>query len=318
MKLKRKLNPKPKQKPKRNLTEFDKNFANLEQPGAYSRKILHYIKHKEKELRKNQVYSLHGPRRKKFPRRKLVVYYPGQIIQMDLVDMQKISTKNKNFKYILMIIDCFSKKVWAEPLKSKSGGEVAGKIKTVFENMKYPVQTVIFDEGKEFDNRQVKKLLQQYGIHSYSILTDTKAGAVERVNKTIKSLIWRYFTDKNTEKWIDILPEIVANYNSTYHRTIKMAPNDVNLDNREKVYKAMFPKIGVSRVCKLKLGSKVRVALHKKIFEKGYIINWSEEIFTVTKIKQRLGVCWYQISYQSGKIYPKLKYYYDLRLVSDD
>ena len=97
-----------------------------------------------------------------------------------------------------------------------------------------------------------------------------------------------------------------------------MAPNDVNLDNREKVYKAMFPKIGVSRVCKLKLGSKVRVAKHKKIFEKGYKINWSEEIFTVTKIKQRLGVCWYQISYQSGKIYPKLKYYYDLRLVSDD
>ena len=217
-----------------------------------------------------------------------------------------------------MIIDCFSKKVWAEPLKSKRGAEVAEKIKYVFENMKYPVQTVIFDEGKEFENRLVKTLLQQYGIHSYSILTDTKAGAVERVNKTIKSLIWRYFTDKNTKKWLEVLPKIVANYNSTYHRTIKMAPNDVNFDNREKVYKKMFPKMGVSRVCKLKLGNKVRVAKHKNFLEKGYTINWSDEIFTITKIKQRLGVCWYQISDQSGKIYKKLKYYYDLRLVSDD
>ena len=301
-----------------NLTEFDENFTNFDQPGAYSRKILHYLKQKEKELRKNKVYSLHGPRRKKFPRRKLIVYYPGQIIQMDLVDMQKISTKNKNFKYILMIIDCFSKKTWAEPLKSKRGEEVAVKIKNVFENMKYPVQSVIFDEGLEFKNRQVKKLFHQYGIHSYSILTEKKAGAVERVNRTIKSIIWKYFTDKNTQKWIEVLPKIVNNYNSTYHRTIKMAPNDVSFENREKVFKKMFPKISASRVCKLAVGNKVRVALYKKIFKKGYTINWSEEIFTVTKIKQRLGVCWYQISDQSGNIYPKFKYYYDLRLVSDD
>ena len=308
----------PKQKPKRNRTKFDEDFTNFDQPGAYSRKILRYIKNKEKELRKNEAYSLHGPRRKKFPRRKLIVYYPGQIIQMDLVDMQKISTKNKNFKYILMIIDCFSKKAWAEPLKSKSGGEVAGKIKTVFENMKYPVQTVIFDEGKEFDNQKVDKLFRQYGIHSYSILTDQKAAAVERLNRTVKSIIWKYFTDKNTQKWIEVLPKIINNYNSTFHRTINMAPNDVSFENRKRVFKKMFPKINASRVCKLKLGSRVRVALHKKIFEKGYTINWSEEVFTVTKIKQRLGVCWYQISDQSGKIYDKLKYYYDLRLVADD
>ena len=217
-----------------------------------------------------------------------------------------------------MIIDCFSKKVWAEPLKSKRGDEVASKIKTVFENMKYPVQTVIFDEGLEFKNNHVKKLFLQYGIHSYSILTEKKAGAVERVNRTIKSIIWKYFTDKNTQKWIEVLPNIINNYNSTYHRTIKMSPNDVSFENREKVFKNMFPKIHASRVCRLARGNKVRVAKYKNFLEKGYTINWSEQIFTITKIKQRLGVCWYQISDQSGKIYPKLKYYYDLRLVSDD
>ena len=311
-------NPKVKQKLKPNQTSFDKKFTNLDNPGAYSRKILHYIKNTDiKDLRQNHVYSLHGPRRKKFPHRKLIVYYPGQIVQMDLVDMQKISTKNKNFKYILMIIDCFSKKLWAVPLKSKRGDEVARNLKEIFETMKNPIQTVIFDEGLEFKNHQVDKLFKQYGIYSYSILTEKKAGAVERVNRTIKSLIWKYFTDHNTEKWIDIFPKIIENYNKTYHTTIKMAPNDVDWTNREKVFKQMFPKMNVIRDCKLAKGSKVRVAKYKKEFEKAYTINWSKEIFTVVGIRQQLGVCWYKIADQSGKIYPKFKYYYDLRLVSE-
>ena len=76
LKKKKPLNRIPKVQ---NRTEFDEKFTNFDQPGAYSRKILHYIKNKEKELRKNKVYSLHGPRRKKFPRRKLIVYYPGTV-----------------------------------------------------------------------------------------------------------------------------------------------------------------------------------------------------------------------------------------------
>ena len=306
---------KAKQKPKQKQIQIDQEFVNLQNPGAYSRKILHYVDSDIKDLRKNKTYSLHGPRRKKFPRRKLIVYYPGQIIQMDLVDMQKISSKNSNYKYILMMIDCFSKKLWAEPLKSKRGEEVAGKLKFIFENMEYPIQTVIFDEGLEFKNRQVDQLFKHYGIYSYSILTEKKAGAVERVNRTIKSIIWKYFTDKNTQKWIKILPEIVNSYNNTIHSTIKMAPNQVTFKNREKVFKQMFPDINVSRTCNLQRGNTVRVAKYKDIFKKGYTINWSQEIFTIIDVREKLGVCWYQIADQSGKIYPKLKYYYDLRLI---
>ena len=234
---------------------------------------------------------------------------------MDLVDMQKVSTKNKNYKYILMIIDCFSKKAWAEPLKSKRGAEVAGKLKSFLKNMDYPIQTVIFDEGNEFKNQQVTKLFEKYNIYSYSILTDKKAGAVERLNRTIKSMIWKYFTKTNKERWIDVLPDIIKNYNNTYHTTIKMAPNDVSFKNRKKVFKEMFPDINVSRECKLKRGSKVRVALHKNFLEKGYTVNWSEEIFTIVDVRQRAGVCWYQIAYEDGEIYSKFKYYYDLRLI---
>ena len=77
----------------------------------------------------------------------------------------------------------------------------------------------------------------------------------------------------------------------------------------------MFPDINVSRTCNLQVGNTVRVVKYKDIFKKGYTINWSKEIFTIVAVKQKLGVCWYQIADQSGKIYPKLKYYYALRLI---
>ena len=298
----------------RHRKEFDKIYSNLNIPGAFSRKILRK-ENQPKQLLQNVIHSLHGPRRKKFKRRKLIVHYPGQIIEMDLVDMQKLSTKNSNHKYILMTIDCFSKKVWARKLKTKNGLETAKAMRSIFEEMNFPVHTIIFDEGKEFYNKHVKKLLNEYVITYYSILTEKKAGAVERVNKTIKSIIWKYFSEKKTNRWVDVLPKIIENYNKTYHRTIKMSPNEVNWNNREQVFKNMYPKVNTIVKCKLKKGDNVRVAQYKKEFSKGYKINWSRDIYTIVRVYQRLGVCWYKIADSSGKVYPKSKYYYDLRRV---
>ena len=312
------MNPKPNQSKAQD--EFDSRYTDLTQPGSFSSKILKYVKKSEKYLRKNKIHSLHAPRikkrGKKFKGRKIVVYYPGQIIQMDLIDMIKLKHQNSHFQYTLMVIDVFSKKLYAKPLKKKTGMETATEIKKIFSEMKYPVQTVIFDEGKEFANKYVDKLFKQYNIHSYSILTEKKAGCVERVNRTIKSMIWKYFTANNTKKWITILDKMVNVYNMTYHNTIKMAPNDVSWENRKLVFKNSFPKINDSRVCRLKVGNKVRIAHYKKLFDKGYKINWTENIYTITKVFQKSGICWYRLKDQAGNKYPKAKYFYDLNLVS--
>ena len=100
------------------------------------------------QLRKNKTYSLHKSVRKKFKRRKIVVKYPGQILQMDLVDMIKYSRQNSHYKYIINCIDLFSKKLWSKPIKHKTGREVTNAIKSMFAEMEYPPQTIIFDEGK--------------------------------------------------------------------------------------------------------------------------------------------------------------------------
>ena len=278
------------------------------QPGAYTRKILHY-------LRKNRTHSLHKKVIKKFPRRKIITHYPGQIAQSDLIDMQKFSNSNSGFNYILVFIDCFSKKLWVEPLKSKSGHETANALRQILNRVSFPIQSLIFDEGLEYKNKYVHSLLSEYNIHSYHIRTKHKASSAERVNRTLKSIIWKIFTETNKNRWIDHLDNIADNYNKTFHSTIKMAPNEVTWENREKVFKTMFPKIDSVVKCNLKRGDKVRVALQKEIFEKGFTQNWSEDIFTISNVFQKNGVCWYRIKDVKGNIYPKAKYFHQLNLI---
>ena len=237
-------------------------------------------------------------------------------MEMDLIEMRQISGNNRNYKYILLAIDLFSKKIWLRKMKTKSGPETADAIKSILVSMEYPPQTVIFDEGLEFYNRYVDLLFSQYSIHYYSIKSSTKAGAAERANRTIKSMIWKYFTEFRTKTWVNKLSEFESTYNNTYHRVIKRAPNEVTWADRKKVFKLMYPKIHDRIKCKLQVNDKVRVAIKKSIFEKGYTQNWSKDIFTIFKVKQRAGVCWYRIKDQAGNLYPKGKYYYDLNLVA--
>ena len=300
--------PKPNRKVVNTQADFDKEYINLVQPGSFTNKIIKY-------LRANQTASLHRPRRKKFPRRRIVTRYPGNILQSDLIDMQKFSTKNSNYSFILVVIDCFTKKVWARPLKNKRGDSTAAALRSIFESMEYPIQSLIFDEGLEYLNKYVETLLEEYNIHSYHIKTKLKASSAERFNRTLKEKIWKYFTSTGRNRWIDALEDLIESYNNTYHKSIKMTPNQVNMENRKQVFKNLFPKYGFKFECRLHRGDKVRVALFKPEFSKGFTQNWSRDIFTVTKSFQSNGVCWYRIKDRDGAIYPKYKYFYELNKV---
>ncbi len=94
-----------------------------------------------------------------------------------------------------------------------------------------------------------------------------------------------------------------------------MAPNDVTWENRKQVFKTMFPKIKTRVTCRLRIGQRVRIALNKDIFEKGYTQGWSNDVFTIKRAFQKNGVCWYRLADSENKIYPKGKYFYQLNPV---
>ena len=106
--------------------------------------------------------------------------------QADIVDYSKYVDFNHGYKYTLMVMDIFSRKAWAFPLKTKSGPEVAKVFDGLFQTIQTPkrLQT---DEGKEFYNSHVKKVLDKYGIELFSIYSQYKCAHVERLNRTVKS-----------------------------------------------------------------------------------------------------------------------------------
>ena len=287
---------------------FDQLYSDLSQPGAYTNKILKY-------LRRNTTHSLFKRKRKKFPRRRIITRYPGNIVQSDLIDMQKFSGSNSGYNYILVVIDCFSKKLWVRPLKTKRGQETSQALRSIIESMQFPVQTMIFDEGLEYVNQYVSNLLNEFNIHSYHIKSRLKASTAERVNRTIKQALWKIFHETKKTRWVDVLDDVVDNYNKTYHTTIKMTPDEVTWENRKQVFSNSFPRIKDRITCRLKKGDKVRVQLNKDLFEKGFTQNWSDDIFIVVASFQKNGLCWYRIKDEQGNIYPKYKYFYELNKV---
>ena len=121
-----------------------------------------------------------------------------------------------------MVIDVFSKYGWAIPLKSKTASEVTEAFKRL--RTKQKSEKLWVDKGKEFYNRPMQDLLRKYNIEMYSTENEEKASVVERWNRTIKSIMWKYFTANSTNVYVNVLPDIINKYNHTYHRSIKCTP----------------------------------------------------------------------------------------------
>lgn len=273
-------------------------------------------------LRKNQNYSTHRRIvKKKFPRRRIITQYPFQIFQADLIEYPRsdYAYANKGFKFILVIIDCFSKMLYAIPVKRKNAEYMSLAFENIFENFdKFP-NSLITDQGLEFYNSKVQAVFEKYGINHYHTKTRTKwkASMAERVIRTIKSRLQKYFYKNKTKNWISFLPQLVKNYNSTPHRTIGMAPDQVTDQNSESIYKRVFGDINLKAVPRLSVGDKVRILREKNIFEKGYTINWSEQIYVIKNVIQKAGIVWYIVEDHDKKELPGIKYYWQLNLVSE-
>ncbi|XP_018572315.1 uncharacterized protein LOC108911779 [Anoplophora glabripennis] len=184
------------------------------------------------------VNELHKPARKKFRRRHVLVRGLNDLIQADLVEM--IPYVNKGYRYILVVINIFSKFVWVEPVKRKTAKEVSNAMAKILSQMKYMPHNCQTDLGTEFYNKEFKNLMTQLKINHYSMYSNLKASVVERISRTLKNLMWKQFSLQGTYKWINILPEIVNRYNETQHRTHGLDPIKVNNKNDTKLLQTAY------------------------------------------------------------------------------
>ena len=267
---------------------MESSYYHLVAPGSYGGvskfQPKGYTKKEVKEwLQTQDPYTLHKPTRRRFPRRQVIVYGIDHQWQADLVDVAKLASYNKGFKYLLTCIDVLSRYAWVVPLKDKTGKSLKEAFQVLFKSGRHPIRLQT-DRGTEFTNRVFQKFLKENDVHHFSTYNDeTKASIVERFNRTLKSKMWKYFTHREVLTYEDVLPDLVESYNRTYHRTIGMAPSEVTWANQTTVSKRLYGRKGPKTSCKFVAGDRVRLSKARRTFKKGYLPNWTEELFTIVK-----------------------------------
>ena len=225
--------------------------------------------------------ELHKPIIKKFEKRKVYAAFKDNIWGADLADMQLLSKYNKGIRFLLCVIDIFSKYAWVVPLKDKKGASIVIASQNILKQSNRQKPNKIWvDKGSEFYNASFKKWLQDNDIVMYSANNEGKSVVAERFIRTLKNKIYKYMTSISKNVYIDKLNDIVNEYNNTYHTTIKMKPIDV----KDNTYINIDKEVN-NKVPKFKVGDRVRISKYKNIFAKGYTPNWSEEVFVIKKVK---------------------------------
>ena len=191
----------------------------------------------------------------------------------DLIDYKKHQWHNRPYRYVLVVIDCFSRFAWTRPLKTKTAEESANALDSILSEMNFRPRFFASDQGNEFSiaNDFLRKVLvEKYKLKVYTLRGQTKSSIVERWNRTFKTRLERYFTAMKTRNWIKVLQNFTNNINNTLNRSIGYAPADVDFSNVAEIRKKLYPRMPNPKPCRFRAGDIVRIALDKNLFQKGY------------------------------------------------
>lgn len=229
-------------------------------------------------LMTQDTYTLHKNVKHKYSRRRTLAFGSNETWQADLMDLKKFASHNSGTKYLLTIIDIFSKYAYAVPLKNKNALSLLKGFKSVFKHQK--PKNLQTDRGSEFYNKHVQNLFATENVFHYSTHSDTKASVVERFNRTLKEKLFRVFTYRNSYKYADVLNSLIKSYNHSVHRSIGIAPVDVTPDLEAQIFQKLY---GFHAKIKyiFDLGDQVRISKVKKTFRRGYLPGWTYEVFEI-------------------------------------
>ena len=132
-------------------------------------------------LSSQNTYTLHKPFRKRFPRNPYTVTNIDDVSEMDLAVLNYLAKYNDKYRYLLNVIDIFSRYAWSVPLEDKTCTSITSALKSLFQNRK-PI-TIQLDKGAEFVNATVQKYLKRQGVNFHTTLNpDIRGAVIERFN----------------------------------------------------------------------------------------------------------------------------------------
>ena len=231
----------------------------------------------------NEIYSK-GPKRN-YATNKTDVYHIDDIWSLDILDLKDYGPENNNnYRYVLVILDNFSKFGWTIPLKNKNAQTIKDSFENILINSKRKPGLIETDRGKEFYNNIFQDFLNENNIKHYSRNSSYGAVFAERFNRTIRDLLKKIVFEQGDGNWIDILQTITKQYNNRIHSSTRLTPIQASLKKNEGyVYRNLLDKRDKIKP-KYKIGDLVRTADLKRTFSKSDTTNWSYKLYKVTEI----------------------------------
>ena len=231
----------------------------------------------------NEIYS--KPPRKNYATNKTNVSHIDDTWSLDILDLKDYGPENnRGYRYVLVVIDNFSKFGWTSPLKNKNAQTIKDSFANILLSSKRKPNLIETDRGREFYNNVFQDFLNKNNITLYSRNSSYGAVFAERFNKSIRDLLKRPVFEKGDGNWIDVLPTITKQYNNRIHSSTKLTPIQASFKKNEGfVYKNLLDKRKKVKP-KFQLNEFVRVADLKKTFSKGDTTNWSYKLYKITEI----------------------------------
>ena len=231
----------------------------------------------------NEIYS--KPPKKYYATNKTDVYFIDDIWSLDILDLKDYGPENnRKYRYVLVVIDNFSKFGWTLPLKNKNAQTIKDSFENILISSKRKPNLIESDRGKEFYNNIFQDFLNKNNIKLYSRSSSHGAVFAERFNRTIRDLLKKIVFEQGDANWIDVLQTITKQYNNQVHTSTKLSPKDASLKKNEGyVYKNLLDKRKKVKP-KFQINDLVRTADLKKTFSKGDTTNWSYKLYKITEV----------------------------------
>ena len=227
-----------------------------------------------------------------------------QMFQMDLTEVSQIREYNDGYNYLLVVIDCFSRKIWVRLLKRKTSEEVLSKLQSILNESGNP-KCIVSDRGSEFINKDIKKWSTEQGITLRNPYNLGKAPHVERVQATLQNLIYKHITSTMNFRFIDKLQSFVNTYNNRRHRMTKLSPEDgeqeKNGEHIRLMHEDYYNKVKPTKRVRFKAGMTVRIARLEPKFGRGYDKKSPEQIYRISKVITKFPRVLYELSTLDGK-----------------
>ena len=231
----------------------------------------------------NEIYS--KPPKKYFATNKTDVYHIDDTWSLDILDLKDYgSENNRRYRYVLVVIDNFSKFGWTSPLKNKNAQTIKDSFEKIIISSKRKPNLIESDRGREFYNNIFQDFLNKNNIKIYSRNSSYGAVFAERFNRTIRDLLKKIVFEQGDGNWIDVLQTITKQYNNRVHSSTKLTPIQASMKKNEGfVYKNLLDKRKKIKP-KYEVGNLVRTADLKRTFLKSDTTNWSYKLYKLTEI----------------------------------